>query len=585
MTTALDPITIEVVTARFREIAATMEHALYHSGYSPILRESKDGTAGLTDAAGRVIIVSGGLQYHSIGYERAVHSVLARYPRERLQPGDSFIVNDPYLGGNPHAPDMVAITPGFVEGRLIGFGVSIAHKADIGGIVPGSSGAAAREIYHDGLLLPPIRYQSSAGIDEIVEAIIRSNSRVPDVVLGDLRGQVGCTRLGVDRLAALCVEYGTDAVVAIMHEILVRTARRVREEIAAFPDGIAEVESFLDHDGADLQRPTRIHVVVEKHGEHLRIDFTGSAAQAPGPVNVGASTALAGVLLAVIAATDPSIPVNSALADAVDVVLPEGSIVNPKHPATVNLYAPTLFMVYGCVLAALGKLNPARAFAPAGFGVGAMAIGYRTSRTGKPAVQYELLISALGGTSTHDGTSIVQPMNHMTPGTPIEVLESEYPIRVRQYDVRRDSAGPGTFRGGLGYVREYELLADCILTSRTTNHRFTASGLAGGSGPAGASATLNPDAAGREALPPLFTRNLRSGDVLRLDQSGGGGYGPPFEREPESVAGDVRDGYVSLEAAAGAYGVAIDARTLTVDRAATERLRAATAPPGKALSV
>jgi N-methylhydantoinase B len=561
--TALDPITIEVVANRFREIAATMEHALYHSGYSPILRESKDGTAGLTDAAGRVIIVSGGLQYHSMGYEQAVKSVLERYPREQIRPGDSFIVNDPYQGGNPHAPDMVAVTPGFVDGRLIAFGVSIAHKADIGGIVPGSSGAAAREIFHDGLLLPPIRYQSDAGIDEIVEAIIRSNSRTPEVVLGDLRGQVGCTRLGVARLAGLCEEYGLDTVVDIMDEILARTAQRLREEIAAIPDGVAEVESFMDHDGADMNKPTRIHVVVEKRGDRLRIDFTGSSEQTPGPLNVGAYIARAGVALAVIAGTDPSIPVNSGLFGPVDIVLPEGSVVNPRRPATVNLYAPTLIMLYSCVLAALGELNPARAFAASGFGGGAMAIGYRTSRTGKAAVQYELLITGLGASSSHDGCSIVSPMNHMTPGTPVEVLESEYPTRVRCYDVRRDSAGVGTFRGGLGYVREYEMLADCVLTSRTANHKYTAWGLAGGGRPAAGSATFNPEGPDREELPPIFTRTLPAGAILRLEQSGGGGYGPASGRDPAAVVDDVRNGYVSIEAAAQDYGVVIDPKTLT----------------------
>jgi len=574
--TAIDPITIEVVAARFREIAATMEHALYHSGYSPVLRESKDGTAGLCDAEGRVIIVSGGLQYHSLPYERAVQSVLARYPRERLHPGDSFIVNDPYEGGNPHAPDMVAITPGFVDGRVVGFGVSIAHKADIGGIVPGSSGAAAREIFHDGLLLPPVRYQTAAGIEEIVEAIIRSNSRIPDVVVGDLRAQVGCTRLGVAKLADLCAEYGTDVVTAIMAEVLERTARRLRDQIALLPDGIAESESFLDHDGANMDRPTRLHVTVEKRGERLRIDFTGSAPQTPGPVNVGKYVSRAGALIAVIAATDPTIPLNSGLTEPVEVILPEGTIVNPLRPATVNLYAPTLWMLYAIVLDAIGKLDPPRAVAAGGFGMGAMAIGYRTSRSGKTAVQYELLISALGATSHHDGTSIVSPMNHMTPGTPVEVLESEYPVRVRSYEVRTDSAGAGTYRGGLGCVREYELLTDCILTSRTTNHRFTAWGQVGGGRSAGAKATLNPDRPDRESLPPMFTRNLTAGTVLRLEMSGGGGYGPPFERDPHVVAADVRDGYVSFEAAAEAYGVVVDPQTWEVDRAATARRRAQT---------
>jgi N-methylhydantoinase B len=574
---SVDPITIEVVSSRIREIAATMEHALYHSGYSPVLRESKDGTAGLTDANGRVIVVSGGLQYHSLPYQHAVRSVLASFPRETLVPGESFIVNDPYLGGNPHAPDFMAITPAFVDGALVGFGVSIAHKADIGGIVPGSSGAAAREIYHDGLLLPPVRYQTDAGIEVAIEAIIRRNSRIPDVVLGDLRGQVGCTRLGVQRLVALCVEYGRVTIVDIMGEIVSRTAARMHGELAALDDGIAEMEGFLDHDGADIDVPVRIHVRAEKRGDRLVLDFSGSSPQTRGPVNVNKTTAQAVSLLAMLAATDPSIPVNSGLTQAVDFVMPDGLVVTPMHPATVNHYFPTSHLTYNVVLAALGKLNPARAVAPSGLGHGAIAVGYAQSRTGKRTVQYELTCTALGGTSSHDGTSIVQAMNHITPSAPVEIVESEYPVMVRQYGMWRDSAGPGRFRGGIGYVRDYQVLTDCIMTARTSNHRFPAWGLAGGGAPRTSTTTINPDRPDREELGPIVTRSLRAGDVLRLEQSGGGGYGDPFERDPDAVAADVRDGYVSLNAARERYGVAVDPQTFEVDAAVTVDLRAARA--------
>jgi N-methylhydantoinase B len=230
---SLDPITLEVVLNRLREIAATMEHALYHSGYSPILRESQDGTAGLTDATGRAVVVSGGLQYHSLPYAHAVQGVLGRYPAAEMRAGDSFIVNDPYKGGNPHVPDMVAVTPVFYREAIIAFAVSVAHKADVGGLVPGSSGAAAREIFHDGLLLPPVRYWTREGVEEAIEAIIRNNSRVPDSVIGDLRGQIGCTRLGATRLGVLADEYGVDTVSAAMADLLTVTASRLRTEIAA----------------------------------------------------------------------------------------------------------------------------------------------------------------------------------------------------------------------------------------------------------------------------------------------------------------------------------------------------------------
>ena len=201
---AVDPITIEVIASRLHETASAMEHALYHSGYSPILRESKDGSAGLTDAQGRVIMVSGGLQYHYTAYHQGVTALLASFPANTLRDGDSFITNDPYTSGNPHVPDFTAITPIFHQGVLVGFGVSIAHKSDIGGLVPGSSGASAREIYHDGVRFPPVRFQSSNGIDHGIEGVIRSNSRVAETVLGDLRAQVGCTRIGAQRMAALC---------------------------------------------------------------------------------------------------------------------------------------------------------------------------------------------------------------------------------------------------------------------------------------------------------------------------------------------------------------------------------------------
>jgi N-methylhydantoinase B len=555
----LDPITIEVVTSRLREIAASMEHALYHAGYSPILRESRDGTAGLTDADGRVLLVGGGLQYHSLPYEQAVRAVVAQFGRDGLHEGDSFIVNDPYLAGNPHVPDMVAVTPAFHGGALIGFGVSIAHKADMGGLVPGSSGAGSREIFHDGLRLPPVRYQSAAGIVRGIEDVLRANSRTPDVVIGDTRGQVGATRLGAARLAALAEEYGRDRVLGVMAEVLDRTARRLGAELAAWPDGEAAAEGFLDNDGADPERPVRIAVRARKTGDRLTLDLSGCAPQTRGPVNVNAWTARSVSLLAVLAASDPTIPINSGLLRAVDFVIPEGLVVNPCFPATINLYFPTSVMIYTCVLSALGKLNPARAVAPSGLVTGAVALGYRNRA--KPLVQYELGATGLGGTSRHDGTPIVHPMNHFTAGSPVEVMESEYPVLVRRYDIWTDSAGAGRTRGGIGYVRELEVQEDCLLTLRSSGHRSAAWGLAGGEGPAVSRTTVNPGTTDEHRLAAIDTRELKAGDVLRIERSGGAGCGPARERDAEVVRRDVEDGYVSVAAARGRYGVVIDSGT------------------------
>jgi N-methylhydantoinase B len=552
---SVDAITTEVVASRLGEITATMAYALYHSGYSPILRESKDGSSGLTDAAGRVVMIGGGLQYHLMGYQQSVQAVLARYPSPNLHPGDSFVLNDPYKAGNSHAPDMMALTPAFRDGALIGWGVSCAHKADIGGLVPGSSGAAAREIFHDGLLLPAVRFQTSAGIVDEVDAIIRNNSRIPDVVLGDLRAQVGSTRIGVQRLDALCSEYGAMTVREVMDKLILLTRQRTAAELALWQDGVAESEGWLDHDGAVKDRPVRIHVVATKSGDRLLLDFSASAPQTAGPVNLTTATAQAVSLQAVLAATDPTIPLNSGVREAVDFVMPPGLVVSPVHPATVNHYFPTAHITYNCVLAALGKLNPARAVAPSGLGTGAITVGYRKARTGKPAVLYEIMPTALGGTSRHDGTPIIQPMNHFTPGAPVEIVESEYPIRVRRFDIWRDSAGAGRYRGGFGYIREFEVLEDSVLTVRSSNHRFPCSGHSGGLSPKPSRAVINPGRPDEEVLGAIETRPLTAGSVIRFERSGGGGFGPPTERAPEAVREDVQNGYVSPEAAREIYGL------------------------------
>ncbi len=205
------------------------------------------------------------------------------------------------------------------------------------------------------------------------------------------------------------------------------------------------------------------------------------------------------------------------------------------------------------MLAALGQLNPARAVAPSGLGSGAVSIGYRRARTGKPAVLYELLNTSLGGTSTHDGTAIVMAMCHFTPGAPVEIIESEYPLRVRAFELVRDSAGAGRHRGGVGYAREFEMLEDSVLTVRSANHHFTAWGHSGGGAPRAARVVLNPGRADSEELGPIETRALKAGDVIRFERSGGAGFGPPEERAPEAVRADVEDGYVSAEAAASVY--------------------------------
>lgn len=551
----IDPITTEVIASRLGEIANAMEYALYHAGYSPILRESKDGTAGLADADGRMVMIGGGLQYHLLSYEQAVRAVKARYPAGRMKPGDSYILNDPYVAGNAHAPDLVAVTPAFHAGALVGFGVSMAHKADIGGIVPGSSGAAATEIFHDGLLLPPVRFQTADGVEQDIEGIVRNNSRVPDMVMGDIRAQVGCTRLGAERLVELCEEYGADTVTAALHGLTAVTAQRLGAELSTWPDATGEAEGFLDHDGHSKGKKIRVHVRAVKQGDRILFDFSGSDPQATGPVNLIATVTRSVSLMALVATADPTIRINSGISGAVDFNIPEGKVISPARPATVNLYFPTANLAYCCVLSALGRLHPARAVAPSGLGTGGISIGFpKSSRTGKPDVLYELKATSLGGTARRDGASIVMPVSHFTPATSVEVLETEYPVRINRFDMRRDSAGAGRYRGGVGYVREYEVLDECVLTVRSSNHKYPAWGINGGRSPLPSRVVFNPDREDCELFDTIVTRRLKAGDVVRFEQSGGAGFGDPTERDPELVLADVRNGYVGRDEARQTYG-------------------------------
>jgi N-methylhydantoinase B len=259
--------------------------------------------------------------------------------------------------------------------------------------------------------------------------------------------------------------------------------------------------------------------------------------------------------MAILAASDPTIPVNAGLNANVEFLFPPASVVNPQHPATNNHYFPPSHVVYNTVLSALIQMNPKRAVAPSGLGSGAVTVGYRKARGGRPAVLYELLNCSLGGTSTHDGVAIVMAMNHFTPGAPVEIFESEYPLRVRCFELMRDSAGPGKFRGGLGYAREFEVLEDSVLTVRSSNHKFASKGVNGGGSPRLPRVIVNPYSDNPEELRPIETRLLQAGDIIRFERSGGAGFGDPLTRARETVAEDVRNGYISREAAMQVYGL------------------------------
>jgi N-methylhydantoinase B len=572
----LDPVTFQVVKASLVGIVREMQTCLFRTGFSTIIRESQDASCALMNTAGEVIAQHVVLPLHIGAFPHCTAAVIRDYGDE-LAPGDAFLINHTYEGGSPHAPDMAVITPIFVRGRHIGFAGNIAHKPDLGGAVPGSCYALAKEIFAEGLHLPAVRYQRGFETIREVDRILAANSRTPEMVLGDIRGQLGADRLGEERLAELFAKYGENQVLACFDELMRVSEGIMRAAIAKWRDGRFEAERFVDNDGIDLDKPIRVHVIVEKKGDRISFDFTGSAAQTRGPANIRPPLVQAAMVYALITQVDPLIAINSGLLRVAEIKLREGSVVNPYFPAPVNTYMPTVTAVTEATVEALSHIVPGRARAD-GCGSRSIIIGGRSTRSGKGYVQYEIVGGGTGGRAMKDGVSGGCSHQSNARIAPVEIVESEFPTRVRRFELIPDSGGAGRFRGGLGVLREYENLGEARFNIRSNKHVIPPRGVAGGGPGRCGRLTMHPGEKRRRVLPSRYSDYpLADGDVFRLETPGGGGYGEPRTRDPESVRRDVEEGYVTPKAARTVYGVALRRRkgAYIVDVARTRILRGA----------
>jgi len=555
----VDPITLQVIQARLAGIVQEMQNSLFRTGYSTIIRESQDASCALLNRRGEVVAQHVVLPLHMGAFPACAEAISKTYPPSEIYDGDAFLTNHPYLGGSPHAPDMGIFTPIFYQGEWVGFAANMAHKSDIGGTVPGSGSGSAREIYQEGLHLPPVKIMSRLQPVKEIEAMISANSRTPVVVIGDLRGQVGAARLGERRTVELIERYGKETLLESTELLSNHTEKRLRQAIASWPDGESEGESFVDHDGIDLTRPLRIHVKVQKSADRILFDFSGSGDQTQGPANIRPPLVRAACVYCLVALVDRFLPINQGLSRVVEATFREGSIVNPRFPAAVNTYMPTALTVAEAVLRALAPFVPDKRIA-GGSGSAALVLGGRDAQTQRAYVHYEIFSGGTGARWSKDGVSATAFHLSNCKTAPVEIIESEFPTLVEKFEMLRDSGGAGRWRGGLGFVRDYRILTDEVRFSmRTDKHSVepfgTDNGLPGGKG----SCIINPGAQDERRLPSRFgDQRLRNGDLLRIERPGGGGLGDPLERPAENVLEDVRQGYISIERAQSNYGVAIE---------------------------
>lgn len=574
---AVDAITVEVVNQILSGIVQEMQNSLFCTGYSTIIRESRDASCAIMDSTGRVLAQFTVLPLHLGAFPACVEAIWKYYSPADLVQGDAILVNHPYEGGSPHATDMAVLSPIIMNGRVWGFCGSIAHKSDIGGLVPGSNSGQAREIFHEGLMVPPVLFSRSGGPVREVEAIVRANSRTPELVLGDLRGQVGATQLGVRRLGALFDRYGTDTVTVAAERLLQITERRVHDSIAAWPDGVYSGTSALHNDGVEGGRPLRVRVRVTIDSERIDFDFRESDDQASGPYNIRPPLARAAAYYCLKCLIGADLPSNAGLAAAVETEFRPGSVLDPRPPAPVNTYMPIAIVTCEAIFDALSAAVPRARIAESGGSGGSSGIlSHASHRKGYPQVQYDLLANAMGARHDRDGVSATTVHVSNAGITPVEIIESEFPVEVLRFELRRDSGGAGRYRGGLGFVREYRMLGNSSFTQRGGQQLSPANGREGGRPSGLARTTVKPESASEKILAARDGNvPLAAADVLRIEQAGAGGYGPAWERPPEAVLADVRDRYVSPEAAATLYGVAVitSGRTWALDYSETARLR------------
>lgn len=549
----LDPITVEVVRNKLDGAANEMEMTLLKSSFSPIVKEGLDASASLFTVDGTTLAQACSIPIHLATLIPAVRAMLDTYPLESMQEGDTYILNDPYCGGT-HLPDIAIMSPVVHRGQVIALAAAMTHHGDVGGMSAGSVPTNATEIYQEGVRIPPLKLREAGVYNDTLVRLLRQNVRMPDTFMGDINAQIAACTVGARRLVELADGYGKAMLAAIFHDLLTRSEIMTRKALEAIPSGTYRYVDYLDNDGIELDKPIRIEVAVTIKDGGIEFDFEGTSPQVKGPLNCVRSGTLAAACFAVRALTDPSIPSNGGCFRPLSLRLPEGTIVNPVEPAPVNARTATIKRITGCMIGALAQVMPQNVPAASAGELLVMAFGGR-KLSGEKFIVGELIAGGSGAYAGGDGVDVIETDATNCMNLPAEAMEMEAPIRIHRVALRRDSGGPGTFRGGLGVVREYEVLdGEMSFSHRGERHFSAPAGIAGGGDGAMACSIIRRVDGSEETIPSKIATVLRKGDRLTVETAGGGGYGDPKQRARERVLADVSDGKVSAEAARERYG-------------------------------
>ena len=530
-----DPIELEIFKNIYHSIAEEMGAALRRTAFSPNIKERRDYSCAVFDADAEVIAMGDHMPVHLGSMPMSVRAAIARFA---MQPGDVVMLNDPFCGGT-HLPDITLVAPVHVRPRAPRLGrtarpdfyvASRAHHADVGGASAGSMGLC-REIYQEGLRIPPVRIMRAGKMERDVLALLLNNVRTPDEREGDLGAQIAACHTGAERLREVCARYGLARAKAAARELLRYSEEMMRAFLEAVPRGTYRAEDFLDNDGIS-RKPVKIVAAVSFHkvpghtGHAVTVDFTGSDPQVEGSINAVEAITYSACFYVFRCLLDEDVPATAGLMRPIRVIAPEGTIVNARPPAAVaGGNVETSQRIVDVLLRALAKAIPERIPAAAAGTMNNLTIGGMDPRTQQPFAYYETIAGGMGARPTKPGISGVH--THMTNSlnTPAEALEYAYPLRVREYSLRSGSGGQGKKRGGDGIVREIEALTDAEVTLLADRRELGPYGLGGGTdGVPGRTAIIRNNGT-VEDVPGKFNARLRKGERVRIESPGGGGFG------------------------------------------------------------
>ncbi len=565
-----DPILFEVIRNALVEATEEMSVSIQRSAFSTNVKTRLDYSCAFVDSQGRMVAQAFCQPAHLVTIGRLVPRAIREYGAGNLEPGDMLVVNDPHRQGS-HLNDIFLIAPFFHRGELVGYVSNCCHHVDVGGGAPASIGAF-REIYQEGIILPVVKLVSRGEVHPGLWKMILANVRAAKEVGGDLRAQIAANNMGMRRLTALLDRYGKETLDFYIERLLEYTARRIEGELEKLPQGTYEAEGWLDDDGI-TDRPVHLKAKVTLDGPRIAFDFTGADPQRFAPMNSNLTQTFTACVYVLKCLVDPDIPVNEGFYQPIEVTAPKGSALNARHPGAIVGGWEVSMRLCEVLFKAFSKAVPDRVPAGTKGMICHVGFGGEDPRTGDYYTFLETLAGGYGGRNRSDGPDAVQTHIQNTQNAPIEETELNYPVRITRYNLIPDSEGAGRFRGGLGLCREYVFPEhEPVFTTLADRAKFPPWGLFQG-GDGQPARYLSISNGNPRKLPSKGTAQVELNEHVRVETCGGGGYGPPWERDPELVLRDVREEKISPARARDAYGVVVDTERWTVDLAETQRLR------------